>query len=95
MRIQGKVNADVYVELLRQHVVPFVHARDGIWQQDNAPCHTAKKVKAFLAKSQVEVEQWPPQSPEMSPIENLWAILGKKMCSRTYKNKDELYAALE
>ena len=40
--------------------------------QDNAPCHTAKSVKSFLARKKVQLIEWPPYSPDLNPIENLW-----------------------
>ena len=43
--------------------------------QDNATAHVSKKVTAFLKGHRVAVLQWPPLSPDLSPIENIWARL--------------------
>jgi transposase len=40
---------------------------------DNAPCHRARVVKEFLADKDVEFLEWPAYSPDLNPIENLWA----------------------
>ena len=39
--------------------------------QDNTPCHTAKSVKTFLSEEDGTVMEWPAQSPNMNPIENV------------------------
>ena len=55
-----KINADVYIELLKNCYLPAMAVRPeimshGIWQEDNAPSHTAKKVSAWKK----ELGNWP------------------------------------
>jgi transposase len=45
---------------------------------DNAPCHAAQSVKAFLAENDVKSLNWPASSPDLNPIGNLWAWIKKK-----------------
>ena len=67
---------------------------DGIFQQDGAPAHTAKSVKAFLAQEGIEVLDWPGNSPDLNPIENLWAIMKSRMASQTFTNRQQLLEAI-
>lgn len=52
--VEGRMNQQQYVKVLEKKLLPELPIRfpngDGIFQQDGAPCHTARSVKAFLEK---------------------------------------------
>ena len=88
------MNGEKYVELLKDVLIPEIEAA-GVpmtFMQDNAPCHKSKQVLDFLGKTNLNLLDWPPQSPDLNPIENLWAIIKarrkKKFGFPT--NKDQL-----
>lgn len=78
--VDTTMNSEKYIEVLTNHLLPH-GARIGgdhwIFMQDNAPVHTSQATKAFLNQQNVRLLSWPPRSPDMNPIENLWSQLSR------------------
>jgi transposase len=96
--VEGMMNADQYMKVLKSRVVPQMREwfkNEPCWfQQDLAPCHTAKICKNYLASEKVNVLEWPGNSPDLSPIENIWAILKKRVNKTACSTKIELINAI-
>jgi len=50
-----------------------------IFQQDNDSKHTAASVREWLNKRKFDTLEWPAQSPDLNPIEHLWAHIKKQL----------------
>ncbi|GFU93741.1 transposable element Tcb1 transposase, partial [Trichonephila clavipes] len=72
---------------------------DGIFQQDNARCHTAASVRAWFEEHQDEftVLPLPANSPDLNPIEHLWYHLDRvvRAMDPQPRNLAQLATALE
>jgi hypothetical protein len=96
-----------YYDVVRQTLLPEgqrLMGRNGhrSWklQQDNDPTHkkpSAKAVSEWNAGTQGKVhllDDWPPNSPDLSPIENAWSCIQARLDSAGCQNLDEFKATL-
>ncbi len=94
--LKTNVTAPVYQEILEHFMLPSADQlfkdADFIFQQDLAPAHTAK---SWLNDHGVGVLDWPANSPDPNPIDNLWGIVKRKMRNKRPKNADELKATVK
>ena len=47
--------------------------------QDGTPCHRSNVDVTSLAKNRVKVLDWPGNSPDLNPIDNLWTEMKDKV----------------
>ena len=98
--IDGKVNAEKYQEIVmskKTEILKLFNKR-GRWffLQDNAPCHRPERVKQFI-KEQLSCDliPHPPQSPDLNPIELVWAAMKVQVEAKRPRNKTQLKDAIE
>ena len=87
----GTVDSFAYKQAIKsyQKDIDFLSPENKrlFFQQDNAPSHTAKDVKEIL-KNMKSLSFWPPNSPEISPIEKVWSFILRKLEGIKFDNID-------
>ena len=97
-----KLTSQAYISFLDEHLspwlddLPLLRLRQLIFMHDNAPSHAAKATTSFLASLGIKGETlmtWPPCSPDLNPIEQLWSILKREVYEggQQFTSKDALW----
>ena len=92
------INGPKYLHLLRDKLEIHMIVHDCIvFMHDGAPCHRAKLVKNFLQENNVDILDWPGNSPDLpvNLIENLWQMMKNEVVDQHPTRMESLKTAIK
>ena len=83
IKFDKHVNSLTYIQAIQGNNIPGiisnVFGTNWCWQQDNAPAHNALCTRFYLNQVMPNMIHWPALSPDLSPIEQVWAYIKKRL----------------
>lgn len=89
----GELNKQLYCDILAHNLMPTykLFYPSGVWRyvQDNASPHYNSEVNTWMHNHGIHVIEFPPRSPDLNPIENIWHILKWRVEHRNPRTAEE------
>ena len=98
--VEGSIDSDRYIQNLEElnfyDELDKIHGTfNWVFMQDGARCHTCQKTLDYIEENCDIIPDWPPNSPDLNPIELLWGILKAFIQKKKPQSKQGLVQELE
>ena len=94
VRIEGIIDGAKYRKIREENLLPSERklklGQKFTFQHDNDPKHTARATLEWLRNKKRNVLEWPSQSSDLNPTENLWHDLKIAVHQRSPRNLTDL-----
>jgi len=91
VKCPSRLNSEGYQAVLKEGLFG-IYGNESILMQDGATCHTSMSTREFLDHHKIcLLSDWPPQSPDLNVIENLWHILKSNVHKHFPTKQDDLW----
>ena len=77
--VNRNLDTNLYIQILEMNKIM---KNSVILQFDNDPKHRSLKALEFYKENNVRIIDWPSNSPDLNPIENILAKIKNKLCRR-------------
>ncbi|GBL98023.1 Transposable element Tc1 transposase [Araneus ventricosus] len=87
--VEQTMKAANYLNIIADQLHPYMAfvfpTGNGIFQQDNAPCHKARIVLEWFEEhtDEFHLMSWPPNSPDFNPMEHIWDVPERQLRAQT------------
>jgi transposase len=92
--VDGAVNADVFEAFVEQVLVPTLHDGDVV-VMDNLSSHKRSRTRELICACGAQVLYLPPYSPDLNPIENVFAKLKQRLRTLNCRTREALWTAMQ
>ena len=93
---EENLDAGVYIKILERHYNEMVRVnwRHYSFQQDNLSSHGEAGVQKWFKAKAINLLDWPSNSPDLNPVENLWGWLKQEVKKENPRSLDDMKASL-
>ena len=94
---ENNIDSQKYIEILEKskNQLNELHPNRYILLCDNDSKHRSGMSLDYYIQNDISLLEWPAYSPDLNPIENIWANIKNKIGARVYNNKDIMEADIK